>query len=74
MYNIKFQYPSLLDMIIDEQLNFKPKSMSDKEKIESYELLVTKLNNEIKDLQSKNEILIHENKFLKDTILKLIKP
>jgi hypothetical protein len=48
--------------------------MSDKEKIEMYESLVTNLNNEIEELKDSNEILIHENKFLKDTILKLIKP
>jgi hypothetical protein len=48
--------------------------MSHETKIELYESLVTNLNNEIKDLQSQNEILIHENKFLKATISKLIKP
>jgi len=48
--------------------------MSHETKIELYESLVTNLNNEIEELKDSNEILIHENKFLKDTILKLIKP
>ena len=30
--------------------------MSDKDKLETYELLVSKLNNEIKELKNSNEI------------------
>ena len=45
--------------------------MSEAETIKAYELLVTKLNDEIKELEHSNSMLARECKFLKEIIEKL---
>ncbi len=45
--------------------------MSESETIKAYELLVTKLNDKIKELEHSNSMLESECKFLKNLISKL---
>ncbi len=69
--NMSRDIPTVTKEELNEHLNFKLKNMNKEQKIKDYELLVTKLNNKIKELEHSNSMLGRECKFLKEIIEKL---